>query len=64
MVRFHTPISLLKLYVSVRGNQRTLNNLKSIHTVINTLGSVLDVHSGPSLTNFAVSELEQLTLTY
>ena len=51
MVRFHTTISLLKLYVSVRGNQRTLNNLKYIHAVINTLGSVVDVYSGPSLTN-------------
>ena len=30
MVCFHTPISLLKLYVSVRGNydQPTLNDLK------------------------------------
>ena len=27
MVRFHTPISLLKLYVSVTGNKPTLNNL-------------------------------------
>ena len=28
MVGFHSPVSLLKLYVSVRGNQLTLNNLK------------------------------------
>ena len=32
MVFFHTSISLLKLYVSVRGNQRTPNNLKYIQS--------------------------------
>ena len=32
MVCFHTPISLIKLYVSVRGNQPTLNNLKYIQS--------------------------------
>ena len=28
MVRFHSSTSLLKLYVSVRGNQPTINKLK------------------------------------
>ena len=59
MVRFHTPISLLKLYVSVRGNQPTL-----IHAVVNYLGSVVvDKYTVPLLNNLChVSELGKLTL--
>ena len=33
MVCFHTPISLLEVYVSVGDNQRTLNNLKYIQSL-------------------------------
>ena len=44
----HPNFSLLKLYVSVRGSsQRTLNNLELIHTVVNALGSVVDMYSVP-----------------
>ena len=61
MVGFHTLISLLKqLYVSFRGNQPTLNNLKYIHTVVNALGSVVDMYSEPSLKSLCrVSDLEE-----
>ena len=38
MVCFHTLISLLKLYVSVTGEQFKL------HTVVNALGSVVDMY--------------------
>ena len=41
MVHFYTPISLLKLYVSVRGNQPKLKQFK-IHAAVNALGSVVD----------------------
>ena len=65
MVGFHTPISLLNLYVSFRGNQPTLNNLKYVHKVVNALGSVVDMYSEPSLKNLCrVSDLEELTLAY
>ena len=49
MVGFHTPISLLKLYVSLRGNQPTLNNLNYMQSVINALGFVVDKYTAPSL---------------
>ena len=46
---------MVRLYVSVRGNQPTLN--------VNALGSVVDMYTVPSLNNLCrVSELEQLTL--
>ena len=67
MVRFHTPVSLLKVYVCVRGNQPTLNNLKYVyvHAVVNNLGSVVNMYSVPSLNNLChVSEFEQITLAY
>ena len=51
-------MSLLKLYISVRGNQLTLKNLE--YTV---LGSVVDMYSVPWLNNLChVLELEELTL--
>ena len=59
MVCFHTLISLLKLHVSVTGEQFKL------HTVVNALGSFVDMYQVPSLNNFwLVWELEQLTLAY
>lgn len=66
MVRFRTPNSLLRLYVSVyRGNQPTLSNLKYVHAIVNTLGSVVNMYTVPSLNNLCrVSQLEHLTLAY
>ena len=53
---FTPPISLLKLYVSVRCNHEP---------VVNTLGSVVDKYSVPSLNSLCrVSELEELTLAF
>jgi len=53
---FTPPISLLKLYVTVRCNHEP---------VVNTLGSVVDKYSVPSLNSLCrVSELEELTLAF
>ena len=62
MLCFHSHIFLLKLYVSVRGYQPTLNYLFRIHADVDALGSVVDMYSVPSLKYFCrVSELEELT---
>ena len=45
MVPFHTPILFLELYVPVRGNQSMLNNKLNLHTVVNALGSVVDMYT-------------------
>ena len=62
MVRF----IVIRPYVSVyRANQPTLNNLKYMPAIVNTLGSVVDMYTVPSLNNLCrVSQLEHLTLAY
>ena len=65
MVYFHTPFSLQRLYVSVSGNQMQSTDTEQfkMHTVVNTLGSVVDMFSVPSLKNLCrVWELEELAL--
>ena len=62
MVYFHSPISLLKVYASVGGND---TEQFKIHTVMNAPGSVIGLYSVHSLNNLCrVSELEELTLAY
>mgnify|MGYP007094278532 FL=1 len=57
MLCFHTPMSFLKLYVSVRRNKLTLDNLEC------SVGSVVDLYSVPLLNKLChVLKLEGLTL--
>ena len=64
MVRFQSTISLLKLYVSVRGNQPTLNNLKYMQLETSAFQIVHGCNSTFINTFDKPKELEQLTLAY